>query len=71
MAAIFGFFIMANANILFPKCKFSIGPVFPSPHHFIPGLVLTFKPDDVLMLKTFMCEHSYAMNFLHLKVYNG
>ena len=71
MPAIFGFFIMADANILFPKCKFSIGSVLSSPYHFIPGLVSTFKPDDDFMLKTFMCAHSCVMSFLHLKLHNG
>ena len=71
MVAILSFFIVANANILFPKCKFSIGSVSLSIHHFIPGKVSIFKPDDVFMLKTFMCAHSYVMSFLHLKVHNG
>ena len=38
----FNFFIMANTDISFPKCKFSIGSVSPSPHHFIFGSVSTF-----------------------------
>ena len=62
---------MADNDILLPKCKFSIGSVSPSSHHFILGLVSTFKHDDVSMLKTFMCGHSHVMTFLHLKVYNG
>ena len=40
-------------------------------HHFILGLVSTFKHDDVSMPKTFMCAHSCMMTFLHLKVHNG
>ena len=48
---------MADADILFPKWKFSVGSVFPSPHHFVLGSVLTFKYDDVPTLKTFMHGH--------------
>ena len=65
------FFIMADNDILLPKCKFSIGSVSPSSHHFILGLVSTFKHDDVSMLKTFMCGHSCVMTFLYLIVHNG
>ena len=54
----FNFFIMADVYILFPKCKISVGSVFPLPHHFILGSVSTFKHDDVSMLKTFMCWYS-------------
>ena len=49
----------------------SVGSVSPSPHHFILGLVSTFKHDDVSMLKTFMYGQSLVMTFLHLKVHNG
>ena len=66
----FDFFIMADANILFPKCKFSVGLVSPSPHHFILGSVSTFKNDDVSTLKTFIHGHSWVMTFMHLKVHN-
>ena len=66
----FNFFIMADTDIPFPKCKYSIGSVSLSPHHFVPGSVSTFK-HDVSMLKTFMHGHSHMMTFLHLKVHNG
>ena len=62
-------FIIADANISFPKCKFSIGSFSLSPHHFIIGSVSTFKNDDVSMLKTFTHGHSCVMKFLHLKVH--
>ena len=39
----FNFFIMVDANIPFPKGKFSVDSVSPSPHHFIFGSVSTFK----------------------------
>ena len=68
MQSVFIFFIMAVANILFPKCKFSIGSVFPSPHYFILGSVSTFKNDDVSMLKTFMHGHSHMMTFMHISI---
>ena len=55
------FFIIANANIPFSKCKFSIGSFFPSPHHFIFGSVSTFKNDDVSMLKIFTHVHLCVM----------
>ena len=61
---------MANTDIPFPKCKFYVGSVSPSPYHFVIGSVSTFKYDDIPMLKTFMCGHSHVMTFLHLKVYN-
>ena len=67
----FNFFIMADADILFPNCKFSFGSVSPSPHHFIFSSVSTFKYDDVPTLKMFMCGHLCVITFLHLKVYNG
>ena len=71
----FNFFIMADVYILFPKCKISVGSVFPSLHHFILGSVSTFKHDDVSMLKIFMCwyspcprlsaKHSWVVTFPH------
>ena len=67
----FDFFIMADADILFPKCKFPIGSDSPSPHHFFSGSVSTFKYDDVPTLKTFMHGHSHMMTFLHLEVHNA
>ena len=70
MVAIFNFVTMADADIPFPKYKFSVGLVSLSPHHFIFGSVSTFKYDNVAMLKTFMCGHSHMMTFLHLKVHN-
>ena len=61
---------MADADILFAKCKFSVGSVSQSPHPFVIGSVSIFHYDDVSMLKTFMCGHSCMMTFLHLKVHN-
>ena len=71
MVAIFNFFIMADADIPFPRCKFLIGSVSPSPHYFIFGSVLTFKYDDVPMVKIFIHGYSHVMTCLHLKVHNG
>ena len=68
---IFDFFIMANTDILFPKCKLFIGLVSPWPHCIVLGSVSTFKYDDVSMFKTFMDGHPCMMTFLHLKVHNG
>ena len=68
VAIFFYFFIVANADISFPKWKSSIGSVSLSPHHFIFSSVSTFKNDDVPML---MHVHSCMMTFLHLKVHNG
>ena len=62
---------MADTDILFPECKFYVGSVFPSPHHFFFDSVSTFKYDDVPTLKMFMHEYSCVMTFLHLKVHNG
>ena len=53
MAAIFYFFIMTGAKIPFPKCKFSIGSVSLSPHHFILCSVPTSNHDDDSTLETF------------------
>ena len=62
---------MADADIPFHKCKFSIGSVSPSLHHFIFGSVSTFKYDDAPMLKTSIHGHSHVMTCLHLKVHFG
>ena len=60
------------------QCQYSISQMqifhwfsFPITTPLHPGSVSTFKPDDVSMLKTFMCGHSCVMTFLHLKVHNG
>ena len=47
--------------IPFPKGKFSIGLVSPSPHHFILGSVSTFKDDDISIFKTFVCDELSAL----------
>ena len=54
-------------DILFPKCKFSVGSVSPSLNHFIPGSISTFKYDYVSTLKTFRHGYSCLMTFLCLK----
>ena len=62
---------MANAEIMFTNCKFSIGSVSPFPHHHTTLSLVQFQYDDAPTLKTFMHGHSGMMTFLHLKVYNG
>ena len=62
------FFIMANADIPFPKWKFSIGSV--SHYHTTSSLVQFQHSSMMMFLHLNMCGHSCVITFLHLKVHN-